>query len=79
MVSSLIFRVGKTDGCLYTGIDEHAKSDQSKVCNHVHDCEHFEHVLSLPNLPANLLDIKFTVSVVDLIFDNCCVNGRFND
>ena len=39
----------------------------------MHDCEHFEHVLSLLNLPCNLLDVKYTINVVDLIFDNCYI------
>ena len=48
--------IGKTDGCLYTPVNEHAKSKE--IYNHVNDCEHFEHVLSLLNLPFNLLDVK---------------------
>ena len=48
--------IGKTDGCLYTPVNEHAKSEE--IYNHVNDCEHFEHDLSLLNLPFNLLDVK---------------------
>ena len=57
----------------------HAKSDKSEIYHHVHDCKHFEHVLSLLNLPCNLLDIKYTINVVDLIFDNCYIIDRSND
>ena len=45
----------------------------------MHDCEHFEHVLTLLNLPFNLLDVKYTINVVDLIFDNCNIIDRSND
>ena len=45
----------------------------------MHDCEHFEHVLSLLNFPCNLLDVKYTINVVDLIFDNCYIIDRSND
>ena len=40
---------------------------------------HFKHVLSLLILPANLSDIKYTISAVDLIFDNCYITDRSND
>ena len=36
-------------------------------------------VLSLLNLPFNLLDVKYTINVVDLIFDNCYIIDRSND
>ena len=71
--------IGKTDRCLYTRIKEHAKSDKSEIYNHVHECEQFEHVLSLLNLPSNLLDIKYRISIVDLIFNNCYIIDRSND
>ena len=71
--------IGKTDRCLYTRVNEHAKSDKSEIYNHVHDCEHFEHVLSLLNLPCNLLDVKYTINIVDLIFDNCYIIDRSNN
>ena len=55
--------IGKTDRCLYTKSD----LDKSEIYNHVHECEPFEHVLSLLNLPCNLLlDIKYRISIVDL-------------
>ena len=71
--------IGKTDRYLYTRVNEHAKSDKSEIYNHVHDCEHFEHVLSLLNLPCNLLDVKYTINMVDLIFDNCYIIDRSNN
>ena len=51
----------------------------SEIHNHVHECEHFKHVLSLLNVPANLSGIKYTIRVVDLIFDNCYIIDRSND
>ena len=71
--------IGKTDRCLYTRINEHAKSYKSEVYNHVHECVHFKHVLSLLNLPTNLSGIKYTSRVIDLIFDNCYIIDRSND
>ncbi len=71
--------IGKTDRCLYTRINEHAKSDKSEIYNHVHACEHFQHVLSLLNLPSNLLDVNYTISVIDLIFNNCYIIDRSNN
>ena len=71
--------IGKTDRCLHTRVNEHAKSDKSEIYNHVHDCDYFEHVLSLLNLPCNLLDVKYTINVDDPIFDNCYVIDRSND
>ena len=68
--------ISGTDRCLHTRLNEHAKSDQSEIYNHVHECEHFEHVLSLLNLPLNLLDVKYRISIVDLIFDNCYITDR---
>ena len=70
---------GKRTGACTLGTNEHAKSDKSEIYNHVHDCEHFEHVLSLLNLPCNLLDVKYTINMVDLIFDNCYIIDRSND
>ena len=71
--------IGKTDRCLYTRINEHAKSDKSEIYNHVHAREHFQHVLSLLNLPSNLLDVKYIISVIDLIFNNCYIIDRSNN
>ena len=39
----------------------------------------FEHVRSLLNLPCNLLNVKYTINVVDLIFANCYIIDRSND
>ncbi len=44
----------------------------------MHACEHFQHVLSLLNLPSNLLDVRYTIGVVDLIFNSCCIIDRSN-
>ena len=63
--------IWKTDRCLYTRINEHAKSDKPEIYNHVNDCESFKH--------ANLLEINYTASIVDLIFDNCYVIDRSID
>ena len=65
--------IGKTDR-----IKEHAKSDKSEIYNHVHECEQFEHAFSLLNLPCNLLDSKYRISIVDLIFNNCYIIDRSN-
>ena len=73
------FLLSGSDCHSYTRVNEHAKSDKSEVYNHVHDCEHFEHVLSLLNLPCNLLDVKYTINIVDLIFDNCYIIDRSNN
>ena len=71
--------IGKTDRCLYTRVKEHAKSDKTEIYNHVHECEQFEHVFSLLNLPSNLLDIKYRISIVDLIFNHCFIIDLSND
>ncbi len=42
-------------------------------------CEHFQHVLSLLNLESNLLDVKYTISVTDLILNNCDIIDRSNN
>ena len=58
------------------------KSDKSEIYNHVHEWEHFEHVLSLLiktlNILCsfNLLDVKYRINIVDLIFCNCCIIYR---
>ena len=72
----IIFLHRKTDRYLYTRINEHAKSDKSEIYNHVHVCEHFQHVFSLLNLPSNLLDVKCTISV---ILNNCYIIDRSNN
>ena len=67
--------IGKTDRCLDTRVNEHAKSNKSEIYNHA--CANiFEHVLSLSNLPFNLLDVKYSISIVDLIFDNFYIIDR---
>ena len=50
-----------------------------KFFNRVHECEQFEHVLSLLNLPSNLLDIKYRISIFDLIFNNRHIIDRSNN
>ena len=45
----------------------------------MHECEQFEHVLPLLNLPCNLLDSKYRISIVDLIFNNYYIVDRSND
>ena len=72
--------IGKTDRCLYTRtIKEHAKSDNSEILNHVHNCEEFRYNHTLLNYPANLLCCNYSKSLVDLIYSNCKVIDGSND
>ena len=43
--------IGKTDGCLYTRLNEHAKTDKhSEIYKHINDCEHFTYITNLLKL-----------------------------
>ena len=70
---------GKTDWCLYTRIKEHAKSDKSEICNHIHNCKEFQNTRTLLNFPATLLNCNYSTSLVDLIYTNCKIIDRSND
>ena len=59
----------RADACTHGLLNR--RSQIGLKSNHVHDCEHFEHILSLLNLLFNLLDHKYRISIVDLFFDNC--------
>ena len=51
----------------------------AQIYNHLHECEQFEHVLSLLNSPTNLLDVKYRISIFDLIFYKCYIIDCSND
>ena len=59
--------IGKTDRCLYTCIKEHAKSDKSEICNHVHNCKKIQYVRTLLIFPATVLNKQ----LLDEVFVIC--------
>ena len=73
------YYIGKTDRCLYTRIKEHAKSDKSEICNHVHNCKKFQYIRTFLNFPATLLNCNYSTRVVDLINNYCKIIDRSND
>ena len=43
--------IGKTDRCLHTRLNEHAKTDKhSEIYKHKNDCEHFTYITNLLKL-----------------------------
>ena len=43
--------IGKTNRCLYTGLNEHATTDtKSEIYKHINACEHFQYLTNLLQL-----------------------------
>ena len=66
--------IGKTDRCLYTRLNEHAKTDKhSEIYKHINDCEHFTYTTNLLKLSIDESDTNERSDLIYFLLHNSTI------